>query len=109
MFAREGRESLSLWRAAGWSLAIAAALMIPYYALQIYDFLSAAPGLGVNPLNSEDLSQTPEQRFETALRIVVVVMPIMIAAFALLLFSVLVAPLFLLGRLVRRNRQLHRS
>ena len=100
---RDEQGSLSLWRAARWSLAIAAGLLIPYYALQIYEFLSAAPGLGVNPLDSNDLSQTPEQRIETALWIVMVVMPVMIALVALVLFSVVVAPIFLLGRIVRRH------
>lgn len=106
MLTRGGPDSLSLWRAATLSLVIAAALLIPYYALQIYDFWNAAPGQGVNPLNSEDPNDTPQQRLETALRVVMVVMPIMIAAFAFVLFSVLMAPMFLLGRIVRRYLRL---
>lgn len=100
---RDTQDSLSLWRAASWSLAIAAGLLIPYYGLQIYEFLSAAPGFAVNPLDSSDLSQTPEQRLETALWVVVVVMPIMIAVAASVLFGVVLAPIFLLGRIVRRH------
>lgn len=96
------QDSLSLWRAALWSLAIAAALLIPYYALQIHEYLGAAPGQGVNPLDSEVTNETLEQRLETVLRIVMVVMPVMIVVVALVLFISVLAPIFLLGRIVRR-------
>jgi uncharacterized membrane protein len=98
--ARDGQDSLSLRRAAIWSLAIAAALVIPYYALSIYEFWYAAPGQ-TTALVSDPI-ETAEEKQEIALRFVTLVMPAMLAVVAVVLFSVL-APIFLLGQIVRRH------
>jgi hypothetical protein len=95
-----GHDSLSVRRAAIWSLVIAAALVIAYFAVQISDYWHAAPGQGANSLMSDHPNETPEQKLE-AVRSVVMALPILIAGVALALFIGVLAPVFLLARVVR--------
>lgn len=97
--ARGRQDNLSLWRAANWSVIIAALLLIPYNALRIYFFLHAAPAYGITSSVDGPL-ETAEQRLELALRVVIAT-PILLALAALALFIVL-AVIFLLGRVARR-------
>ena len=97
----DGQDGLGLRRAAIWSLVIAAALVITFYAVQIHGFWTAAPGQGDNSLMSDHPNETVEQKWE-AVRSVVMGMPILIVAVALALFVSVLAPVFLLARFVRR-------
>jgi hypothetical protein len=91
---------LSVWRAAKWSIVIGAVLLIPYYAMFIYEFLYAAPEQGIT-FAVELPRETAEQRLEVVRR-ALIGMPFMLAMATLLVFVVL-APIFLLGRIVQRH------
>ena len=99
--ARGGQDSLSLWCAAIWSLVITAALAIPYFAVEIHEFWNAAPGEAAGSLMSEQPNETVEQKSVSVLR-AVMAMPIVIVGVALALFISVLAPVFLLARIIRR-------
>jgi len=98
--AHSAHDGLSVGRIVKWSVVVGAVLLIPYYAMFIYEFLYAAPEQGIT-FAVELPRETAEQRLDVALR-AVMGMPIMLAMTTVLAFVVM-APILLLGRIVRRH------
>lgn len=94
-----GQVGLGLRGAAICSLVIAAMFVIPYEALRIYGILYATPEQAV-AYAEEGPFETAEDRRDMALR-VVMLMPFALAMVALALFISVLAPIFLLARIVR--------
>lgn len=97
--ASSGRDSLGLRRVAIWSLVVAAMFVIPYEGLRIYGILYATPEQAIG-YAEEGPFETAEDRVAMALR-VVILMPILLAVVALVIFISLLVPIFLLARFVR--------
>lgn len=94
------QSDFSFRSAAIWSFVIAIALVLPFYALSIHEFWSAAPGHGGAGL-VEGPNETPEQKLDTVLR-TLIFMPVNLAVVALVVFVIL-APISVLSQIIRRH------
>jgi len=98
--AHSAHDGWSVGRIVRWSVVVGAVLLIPYYAMFIYEFLYAAPEQGIT-FAVELPRETAQQRLDVVRR-AVMAMPFMLIMISVLAFVVM-APILLLGEIVRRH------